>query len=91
MHNITDMQPTAAFLQNVAAAVACLKQQLQHDYEKAYPGLDEIIHLVLDEEEAKAWELSFFPHLFLPDLVEQHISRLNLQPADTRHEHLIAA
>ena len=74
------------FLQTVSAALARLKQQLQHDYEQAYPDLREIVHLVLDEEEKNAWELSLFPHLLLPDLVEAHIAKLNLQPAATRHE-----
>src|SRR2546421_9936360 len=81
----TDQQADpAVFLQTVSVAVAQLKQQLQLDYEQAYPDLREIIHLVLDEEEAKAWELSLFPHLLLPDLVEAHVEKLNLQPADTR-------
>ena len=81
-------QPTALFLQSVSAAIACLKEQLQHDYEAAYPSLGEVIHLILDEEEAKAWELSVFPHLFLPDLVESHISTLGLQPVETHHQYL---
>jgi hypothetical protein len=45
---------------------------------------------VLDEEEAKAWDLSFFPHLFLPDLVEAHIARLGLEPADASHNNILA-
>jgi hypothetical protein len=81
--------PAAVFLQIVSAAIAQLKQQLQRDYEQAYPGLREIVHLVLDEEETQAWELSLFPHLLLPDLVEAHIEKLNLQPADTRHEDVL--
>ena len=86
----TDQQSDAAvFLQTVSVAIAQLKQQLQLDYEQAYPDLREIIHLVLDEEEAKAWEFSLFPHLLLPDLVEAHIEKLNLQPADTRHDDLL--
>ena len=85
----TDQQSDAAvFLQTVSVAIAQLKQQLQLDYEQAYPDLREIVHLVLDEEETKAWELSLFPHLLLPDLVEAHIEKLNLQPADTRHDDL---
>jgi len=87
----TDQQPettTTVFLQTVSVAVVQLKQQLQRDYEQAYPDLREIVHLVLDEEETKAWELSSFPHLLLPDLVEAHIEKLNLQPADTRHDDL---
>jgi hypothetical protein len=85
----TEQQPEAAtlvFLQAVSAAVTQLKQKLQQDYERVYPGLGEIIHLVLDEEEAKAWELSLFPHLFLPDLVEEHVAKLGLQPAETKHD-----
>src|SRR5712692_9180709 len=86
----TDQQSDAAvFLQTVSVALAQLKQQLQHDYEQAYPDLREIVHLALDEEETKAWELSLFPHLLLPDLVEAHIEKLNLQPAETRHDDLL--
>jgi hypothetical protein len=76
--------PAVGFLQTVSVAIAQLKQQLQLDYEQAYPELREIVHLVLDEEESRAWNLTSFPHLLLPDLVEAHIARLNLQPADTR-------
>jgi len=88
----TDQHSAAStvFLQTVSVAIAQLKQQLQLDYEQAYPDLREIIHLVLDEEETKAWELSWFPHLLLPDLVEAHVEKLNLQPADTRrHDDLL--
>ena len=85
----TEQQPKIAslvFLQAVSTAVTQLKQKLQQDYERVYPGLGEIIHLILDEEEAKAWELSLFPHLFLPDLAEEHVARLGLQPAATKQE-----
>jgi hypothetical protein len=85
----TEQQPKIAslvFLQTVSAAVMQLKQKLQQDYERVYPSLGEIIHLILDEEEAKAWELSLFPHLFLPDLVEAHVAKLSLQPAATKQE-----
>ena len=86
----TNQQPegSAGFLQTLTGAVSELKQRLQQDYEQAYPGLDDIIRIVLDEEEANAWELSF-PHLFLPDLVEAHIARLGLKPADTRHDDVL--
>ena len=84
----TDQQPDptrTVFLQTVGIAVGQLKQQLQRDYEKSYPELREIIHLVLDEEESRAWNLTIFPHLLLPDLVEAHIASLNLQPVQTKH------
>src|SRR5438270_2157944 len=88
----TDQQSetTTLFLQTVSVAIAQLKQRLQHDYEQAYPDLREIVHLVLDEEETNAWELSLFPHLLLPDLVEAHIAKLNLQPAETKHDDIFA-
>jgi hypothetical protein len=79
-------EPTTVFLQTVTLALASLKEQLQHDYEKAYPELAEIVHLVLDEEESRAWDLTVFPHLLLPDLVEAHIANLNLRPVETKHE-----
>ena len=71
------LEPTAVFIQRVTAAVSELKDHLRQDYERTYPGLGEIIRIVLDEEEAKAWGLSFFPHLFLPDMVEAHIANLS--------------
>jgi len=84
----TDTQQV--FLQIVSVALAQLKQRLQQDYELAYPDLREIIHLVLDEEEANAWELSLFPHLLLPDLVEAHITNLNLHRVETKHDDVFA-
>src|SRR6266702_8359964 len=88
----TDQQNQSAlvFLQMVSVAVAQLKQRLQQDYEQAYPDLREIIHLVLDEEEANAWELSLFPHLLLPDLVEARLINLNLDPIETKHDDVFA-
>src|SRR5712671_3736780 len=81
-------EASAVFLQRVTGALSELKNRLQRDYEQAYPGLGDIIRIVLDEEEANAWELSF-PHLFLPDLVEAHIARLGLKPANTRHDDVL--
>jgi hypothetical protein len=77
----TDQESAASpgFLQTLTGALSELKHRLKYDYEQAYPGLGDIIQLVIDEEEANAWELSF-PHLFLPDLVEAHIAKLGLQP-----------
>ena len=72
-------EPAALFPKMVSVALGRLKKQLQHDYRKAYPDSGEIIHLVLDEEEAKAWEISFVPHLILPDLVDARLAKLGLQ------------
>jgi len=87
----TDIQLEPVFLQTISVALGQLKQRLQRDYEQAYPDLREIIHLVLDEEETEAWELSLFPHLLLPDLVEAHIEKINLGPVDTRREELLVS
>ena len=83
-------EPTAVFIRRIAAAISELKEQLQQNYERKYPGLREIIRIVLDEEEAKAWELSFFPHLFLSDMVEAHIVTLGLEPTDGRRDSIVA-
>src|SRR5947207_2268132 len=85
-----DQDPTAVFPQIVANAVSKLKNRLQQDYERTYPGLGDLVRIVLDEEETKAWELSF-PHLFLPDLVEAHITQLGLRPADMRDDRVPAS
>ena len=78
------LEPAAVFIRRVTAAVSELKDHLQQDYERSYPDLGEIIRIVLDEEEGKAWELSFFSHLFLPDMIDAHIANLNLQPVETK-------
>ena len=68
------------FLQNLPGAVSKLKNRLQRNYERLYPGLHDLIRIVLDEEEANAQKLSPFPHLLLPDLVDAHIAQLGLEP-----------
>jgi hypothetical protein len=73
-----DTEPSV-FHDSVSAAVRGLRLRLEENYRKTYPDLADIIHLVLDQEEARAWQLSPFPHLLLPDLVQAHIERLNLQ------------
>lgn len=80
-----DPSTAADFPRTISRALARVKCELQGDYEQAYPALREIIHLVLDEEESKAWKLSQFPHLLFPDLVEAHITKLSLQPVDLHH------
>lgn len=80
MKTETLLPPITVFPRTVALAVSDLKEHLHHAYARAYPGLDEIIRLVIDEEELRAWDLSAFPHLFLPDLVEAHLEQLGLHP-----------
>ena len=73
------------FPKAVVRAVRHLKENLHQEYARAYPGLDEIIRLVIDEEESRASVLSAFPHLVLPDLVEEHLTKLGLDPAGSSH------
>ena len=80
----------AVFPQTIIAAVSELKDRLQQDYERTYPRLGEIIRIVLNEDEETAWKLSSFPHLLLPDSVEEHIATLGLEPANTRHDDIWA-
>jgi hypothetical protein len=80
-----------SFPKMVKIAVSELKDRLQQDYERTYPGLGEIIRKVLDEEEANARKLSSFPHLFLPDLVEVHIATLGLEPSDRRDDDILSS
>ena len=82
------------FLQTVSVALGQLKKRLQRDYEQAYsdyPDLHHFIRIVLDVEEARALELTSFPHLLLPDLVEAHLASLNLHRIRTNQGHVFAA
>ena len=72
------------FLQELTRAVAKLKRRLQEHYERAYPTQTELVRRAIAEAEACAWELSPFPHLFLPDLVEVRLAALASQPGRAR-------
>ena len=74
-----DATEPSVFHDSVSAAVRGLRLRLEENYRKAYPDLADIIHLVLDQEEVRAWQLSPFPHLLFPDLVQARIERLNLR------------
>jgi len=84
-------QSAPAFLQTVSVALGQLKKRLQQEYERGYPDLRDLIRLVLDQEEARAWDLTLFPHLLLPDTVEAHLASLNLHRVQTKHADLFAS
>jgi hypothetical protein len=90
MQSHNQPEASAVFLQTLTGAILDLRNRLQQQYERAYPGLGNAIRIVVDEEEERAWELSSFPHLLLPDLVQTHMERLGLQPVHTRHDNLLA-
>ena len=85
MQTETPPPPVTPFPRAVVLAIAHLKERLQYDYDQAYPGLDEIIRLVIAQEEARAWDLSSFAFASA-DLVETHLAQLGLPSAETRHE-----
>ena len=68
------------FAEKLTGAVAELKRRLQAHYERAHPAQTELVRRAIAEAEARAWELSLFPHLFLPDLVEARIAELVADP-----------
>jgi hypothetical protein len=70
-----DQAKDLSYCETVALAMLRLKQQLQIEYERAHPELREIIPAILDEEEKNAWDLSSFPHLLVPDLVEERMAK----------------
>jgi hypothetical protein len=84
MKTENDQSEELGYWQRVALAVIPLKQRLHHDYEQAYPDLRELIPAILDQAEKNAWELSVFPHLLLPSLVEAHFVKLALRPNHAR-------
>ena len=65
-----DMPEQLGFCQNVALAMIQLRQRLQRDYEQSYPDSCDLVAVILDQEERNAWQLSQFPHLLLPALLE---------------------
>jgi hypothetical protein len=71
-----------AFPEKLAGAVADLKNRLQAHHERNHPAQTGLVRRAIAEAEARAWELSSFPHLFLPELVEARLAELvALQPA----------
>jgi len=86
-------QSKAVFLQTMSIALAQLKLRLQREYQQAYsdyPDLHHLIRIVVDAEEARARELTSFPHLLLPDLVEAHLASLNLHRTRTNPSDVFA-
>jgi hypothetical protein len=73
---LLDQDQEPSFSKIVSIALGRLKKRLLRRYQKTYPDSGEIINLVLDEEEARAQQLSFFPHLIFPDLVDAHFTKL---------------
>src|SRR5438132_12873866 len=90
MQTDQQLEENAVVLQTLTTgAVSGLKNRLQRNYEQAYPGLGNVIRIVLDEEEERPWDLSPCPHLLLPDLAEADIERLGLQLADRQHDNVL--
>jgi hypothetical protein len=63
------------FCNSLIIALDDLKVRLQAHYESRFPGEDRLIRKAIEEAEALAWRTQY-PHLFLPDLVEEAMARL---------------
>ena len=78
------------FYEKLTRAVPQLSRRLQARYEGLHPRHRQLVRDVIADAEATAWELSNFPHLLLPDLVEARMAELALGPAFTRRHAPVA-
>jgi hypothetical protein len=69
-----EVQNAAAVYQRLAGKINELKGRLQTRFETHLPGHQSLIKTSIEEAEVIAWRTPF-PHLFLPDLVEERITR----------------
>ena len=63
------------FRNSLVIALDDLKVRLQAHYECRFPGKGRLIREAIGEAEELAWRTQY-PHLFLPDLVEETMTRL---------------
>ncbi len=77
--------PLEIYCGRLAVAVRDLRARLQARYERRFPGEGRRIRDAIAEAEVAAWHTEF-PHLFLPDLAEELVTRLavssNSEPKD---------
>lgn len=69
--------PLDIYRGRLAVAVRDLRARLQAAYERRFPGQGMRIREAIAEAEVAAWHTEF-PHLFLPDLVEEAVARLSV-------------
>ena len=81
--SIDNPQAASAALKNrLPVAIEQLKARLQSRYEQTLPGKAGQIREVIRAAESAAWTTPF-PHLFLPELADEGISRLAaIQPVE---------
>ena len=65
---------TDVFRNSLVIALDDLKVRLQAHYESRFPGKGRLIREAIGEAEESAWSTQY-PHLFLPDLVEEAMAR----------------
>lgn len=73
--NCAERENLGVFCQRLLVALSDLKGRLQTQYETRFPGEGARIRKAIEEAERTAWQTPF-PHLFLPDLAEEAITRL---------------
>ena len=72
--NCAERDTFDVFCQKLLVALGDLKVRLQAQYEGRFPGEGARIREAIEEAERAAWQTPF-PHLFLPDLAEEAITR----------------
>jgi hypothetical protein len=63
------------FYRKLADAISGLRERLQAQYERRFPGQDALIRTAIEEAESVAW-CTAFPQLFFPDLAEVQMARV---------------
>jgi hypothetical protein len=64
------------YCSRLEVALRELRLRLQAQYERRFPGEAVRIYEAIKQAEIEAWHTDF-PHLFLPDLVEEAMARLS--------------
>jgi hypothetical protein len=71
----TEPDALDVFCNRLVIALDDLKVRLRAHYGSRFPGEERLIRKAIGEAEVLAWRTQF-PHLFLPDLVEEAMARL---------------
>jgi hypothetical protein len=74
------------YCDRLTMALRDVKLRLQAQYERECPGEAVRIREAIRLAEIAAWQTEF-PHLFLPDLVEEAIARLSFSSKSEQKEH----
>ena len=77
------LEPAPLFAQMVSAALGRWKNQLRCYYLRSYPDSGEIIDHIINEEEAKAWEITALPVVRVTRRASYRLRRSGIYPSRT--------